>query len=623
LNRLAQTYSVCSGGTITTVNNVRYHTFTNAGTFSVYLNNPGVGQDLTVFGIGGGGGGGVYAGGGGGAGTVVQGTLSVPYTAGPVAPYAVQVGAGGSGGVKSPSSVPGSSTVGQPGGTSSITDTNASNLLFEAFGGGGGSTYTVGEGQPGGCGGGGSYLAFRNGGDPGDANVNPPFVTTADAAYNGGTGLNVANAPGAGGGGAGGDGGVPGSVAGKGGNGGGGFTFAGVTYGGGGGGAGSVNGLGGDGGTGGGGAGAPGISGQNVRGSDATPNTGSGGGGSALGDPTTTLTGGNGASGVVIFSYAYPAMTLAPNSAIIGTLPPTITFNSSTSLFTLNADSYGFGGTQSSNADDGYSVNVDDPNNPITPSQKSLNSSYNDQARDSWGLTGIASYFSTKAYTISRNGGQCYDERMVFEGSDYFHSLFGNWPATRLVYLDPRLNQQTSYVRYLPQANTAGLNVPLPLPLFVPTSVTSGYLPYGRVAGNQAYLYTFPQDYPSIGNMWNPVDAIVVTTGVVPLEDDQTMAPTIIGDTAYTKNDQSTSAQTERILAEFIVRHPISNGQEYRNEIIYDPQVRAMVEMRSASDLRQFDYQIKIRLKQSQILRNLGLPDGGNANMRFIFERKG
>ena len=315
-------------------------------------------------------------------------------------------------------------------------------------------------------------------------------------------------------------------------------------------------------------------------------------------------------------------MILRVNNAVIGTTPPTITFNMASSLFTLNLDSYGFGGTELTNADDGYRGANVDPNNVITPFQHVFNSSYNDYARDSWGLTGVASRFTVPPYSVYRGGNQCYDERFVFEANDYFHSLFGNWPALRLLYLDPMTKLTTAYVRYLPLASNAGLNVPTPLPVFTPTAVTTGYLPYGRVAGNQVYIYTFPQDYPSIGNMWNPVDAIVVLTGVVPIEDDETMAPTIIGDTAYTKRDQSTSSQTEKILAEFIVRHPIINGQQYRNEILFDPQVRAMVEMRSASELKQFDYKIKLRLKQSQVYRDLSLNNGGNANMRFILERK-
>jgi hypothetical protein len=312
---------------------------------------------------------------------------------------------------------------------------------------------------------------------------------------------------------------------------------------------------------------------------------------------------------------------LRPSQAVVGTLPPTISFNSSTQLFTLNLDTYGFGGTQATNADDGYYGNNDDLANPDTVTTQLLNSSYDDQARDSWGLTGTASLFTTAPYTIAREAMQSFDERMIVEADDYFHSLFGNWPALRLLYVDPRTNIQTSYVRYLPQAAYAGLNVPLPLPLFVPTSVTSGYLPYGRVAGNQPYIYTFPQDYPSIGNMWQPVDSIVVTTSSVPVLDDQTQQPIILGDVPKLSTAQQGSSQTQKILAEFIVQ-PTGTGQEYRYEINMAPQRPTVVDMKSASDFKQFDYQLFLRMKQTQALRPLSISNGGNLNMRYFFERK-
>jgi len=311
------------------------------------------------------------------------------------------------------------------------------------------------------------------------------------------------------------------------------------------------------------------------------------------------------------------------NAVVLGTLPPFISFNSSTQLFTLNLDSYGFGGTQPTNADDGYLGNNDDlAHTPDTSYQQTLNSSFDDQARDSYGLTGTGLLFSTPPYKIARRAGQCFDERMILEGDDYFHSLFGNWPALRLLYIDAHTNLQTSYVRYLPQAANAGLSVPLPLPLFTPTSVATGYLPYGRVGGNQPYQYTFAQDYPSIGNMWQPVDAIVVTTSSVPLLDDQTMAPTIIGDIPVSGASANQGAsQTKKILAEFSIKPNF--GQEYRNEINFEPQGnRVSVDMKSATDLKQIDYVVNLRMKQSQILRPLSLSNGGNVNMRYIFERK-
>jgi hypothetical protein len=311
---------------------------------------------------------------------------------------------------------------------------------------------------------------------------------------------------------------------------------------------------------------------------------------------------------------------MIPNMAYIGSVPPTITFNSSTNLFTMNVDSYGFGGSHPSNADDGYLGNNDDLSNYETTYQQTLNSSYNDQARDSYGLTGTCPHFTTPPYRVFRRAGQCFDERLVLEGDDYFHSLFGNWPALRLLYLDPRTKIQTSYVRYLPQAATAGLNVQYPLPLFTPTPVTSGYLPYGRVAGNTPYLYTFPQDYPSIGNMWQPVDAIVVTTGSVPVVDDQTRPPTILGDTLAAEQSAGSKSSVMRILAEFSM--PSMFGQEYRNQIHYEPHEKDMKDMQASSDFRQFDYEVKLRMKQTQLYRDLDLPNGGNANFSYLLQRK-
>jgi hypothetical protein len=635
---------VATGGTITTVNGMRYHTFTSSGTFTFTASTGVDGGVFQMLAVGGGGGGGAVGGGGGGGNVIIA--VSSAYAAGLQNTFSVTIGQGGTGGTYNV--VGGAATIAATnGGATNVTLTSVTPALsiVNALGGGGGASTGLINGREGGSGGGGAQPPNEVFGDLTIGTVNPAYTTQQNAAQNGGEGGTQVGY-GCGGGGGAFDAGFPasGPPTFQAGAGGAGRTFfSGVEpiphYGGGGGGAAVANAavtgpiLGGIGGEGGGGDGAPYIEGQvpNPPSMTGLPNTGGGGGGASLGlvgeaqvgdvpDPV----GGNGGSGIVIFAYNYTdGFNLRSNDAVVGTLPPTVSFNSSTSLFTLNLDSYGFGGTQLSNADDGYNGRNDDPGYPSFPERQVLNSSYNDHARDSWGLTGTMPNIVAQPYTIARNANRCYDERMVVEADDYFHSLFGNWPALRLQYVDPRTGLQTSYVRYVPQASLAGLNVPTPLPLFVPTVVTSGFLPYGRVAGNQVYLYTFPQDYPSIGNMWNPVDAIVVTTGVVPIEDDFVMAPTILGDTVYSATSgQVTSNQTQKILAEFVVKHPGSLGQEYRSEIIYDPQVRTMVDMQSATDFKQFDYQFNMRLKQSQILRRLGLPNGGSANMRVIFERK-
>jgi len=614
-----------TGGTIVLANNTKYHIFTSSGTFTFTSNPQNV--NMTLFVVGGGGGAGANVGGGGGAGQVYL--VTTPASSFQPNTWTVIVGVGGAGGSYLPN---GTQTSPFSGGPSSIS-ASGQGIVAAAAGGGYGAEYTFTFAGIGGSGGGGSCGIYTAGGSTTSSQNTLPQVPNTlfyNAVNVGGSGSSAIYSGGAGGGGA---GTVGGSIAATstnatGGSGGDGVLYNGTYYGGGGGGAaGNASlfgspGFGGTGGKGGGGNGAsyPGLNppaNTNFPGSNGVVNTGGGGGGGYLATTSVANYGGNGGSGIVIISYPYVTQ-LTPSQPVIGTLPSTISFNSSTSLFSLNLDSYGFGGTQPTNGDDGYLGNNDDIANLESTPQQLLTSSYDDQARDSWGLTGACSYFTTAPYTIARAANQCYDERMVFEADDYFHALFGNWPALRLLYTDPRTGIQTSYVRYLPQAANAGLNVPLPLPLYNPTSVTTGYLPYGRVAGNQPYLYTFPQDYPSIGNVWQPVDSIVVATSSIPLVDDQTQPPNFLGDTGYS-NVQS-SSQTLKILAEFIVKNNM--GQEYRNEIIYEPQQRIPVDMKSATDFKSVDYAVFLRLKQSQALRPLSISNGGNLNMRYMFEVK-
>lgn len=312
------------------------------------------------------------------------------------------------------------------------------------------------------------------------------------------------------------------------------------------------------------------------------------------------------------------------NFPTIGTAAPTVSFNSSSQLFTLNLDSYGFGGTDATNAYDGYSV-IDDSLYPTAGVEEFiLNSSLNDQARDSWGLTGTTlnnAAPNLTAYTTFRHPGTVFDERFTVESDDYFNQLFGNWPLLRLNYLDPRTNMVTSYVRYVVQAANAGLTVPTPLPLVDPTVATTGYLPITRVAGNQPYLYTFTQSYPSVGLMWNPVDTIVVVTTKVPVLAAQTLPPYVIGNDGSAPS--KTIANTENILGEFVVRGVTGqSGQEFRNQIVFEPQTLNRIDLLRGINFINFDFELKMRMKGTQLLRPVTLSNGGSVNIRWHFELK-
>jgi hypothetical protein len=134
-------------------------------------------------------------------------------------------------------------------------------------------------------------------------------------------------------------------------------------------------------------------------------------------------------------------------------------------------------------------------------------------------------------------------------------------------------------------------------------------------------LYTFAQQYPSVGLAWNPIDTIVVSTGNVPSVPDQTTPQFVISD-APTR--QESNQNTKNILAEFVVKSSGSaqSGQEYRNQIIFEPQTLNRVDLIRGVNFNNFDYKVEMRMKVSQLDRLVLISNGGSVNIRWHFQLK-
>jgi hypothetical protein len=298
-------YICATGGTETTCNNYKIHTFTGPGTFTVNsLGNPIGGPNTVDYLVvaGGGGGGGAHHGAGGGAGGFREssGAASGCYATSPLGAcvsalpvsattYPITVGGGGAAPGTSPPAIP--PTPGSNSVFSSITST----------GGGGGAGGPL-NGEPGGSGGGGddtnSPATIGAGNTP---PVSPPQGNPGTVSGYGSPHYGM----GAGGGAT--TSGTAGTPS-AGGNGGNGATTSisgcSATYAGGGGGSSYIGGAGGAGGPGGGGTGTTGgPSPVAANGTAGTANTGGGGGG---GERCVPCEGGKaGGSGIVIIRYRY------------------------------------------------------------------------------------------------------------------------------------------------------------------------------------------------------------------------------------------------------------------------------------------------------------------------------
>jgi hypothetical protein len=254
-----------SGGTITTTNGRRFHTFTRDGTFSLSTNPNNIQFEIMV--VGGGGGGGGYEGGGGGAGGF---SLAHAYLA--TTSYSISIGTGGAGGVAS-------GTGGQNG-----LNTSFGSIVSGLGGGGGGSSFGGGPSN-GACGGGGAYNQSF-----GYAYPNHGGISNYQGCNGAGPEPNLLY---------GGGGGGVGATAYLN-NGGNGIKYWGTYYGGGGG-AGGNAGYAGYGGLGGGGNGGGSYVTNSPTVQAGTANTGGGGGGNG----SNGTTGASGGSGICIVSYPY------------------------------------------------------------------------------------------------------------------------------------------------------------------------------------------------------------------------------------------------------------------------------------------------------------------------------
>jgi hypothetical protein len=254
-----------TGGTVTTANGYKIHTFTSVGSTNFVVTSGGSVQVLVVG--GGGAGGGNVGGGGGAGGAVFNSAFSLS-----AGTYSVTVGNGGA--------IDSGTNQGQNGGSSSFSNITvvgggAGGVyggyagLAGACGGGAGNNFTFGTGSVGFNGGATSGICGGGGGGMGS-------VGTAGSGYNGGAGGAGAT-----------------------------YTIGGQSYTvcGGGGGAGyNVAGTNGVGGSGGSGGGATGTTVDNNAGgtNSATPNSGGGGaGGTNNGNDYASA----GASGIVIIAY--------------------------------------------------------------------------------------------------------------------------------------------------------------------------------------------------------------------------------------------------------------------------------------------------------------------------------
>jgi len=143
---------------------------------------------------------------------------------------------------------------------------------------------------------------------------------------------------------------------------------------------------------------------------------------------------------------------------------------------------------------------------------------------------------------------------------------------------------------------------------------------------NQLILPTYTalqmyQDY-STSALWNPVNALVFTTGTIPVNPAQVSAPVVFNSEINSGLTQGgNNANISNTLTDFEV--PLTEGWEYKPNVFYNPTAEyRMVDLLGNTPLNNISIQVFWKDGFSN-LHPFFLNSGCNANIKILFRKKG
>ena len=141
---------------------------------------------------------------------------------------------------------------------------------------------------------------------------------------------------------------------------------------------------------------------------------------------------------------------------------------------------------------------------------------------------------------------------------------------------------------------------------------------------NQLILPTYTalqmyQDY-STSALWNPVNALVFTTGTIPVNPAQVSAPIVFNSEVASLTQGGNNANISNTLTDFEV--PLTEGWEYKPNVFYNPSAEyRLVDLLGNTPFSNISIQVFWKDSFAN-LHPFFLNSGCNANIKILFRRK-
>lgn len=183
------------------------------------------------------------------------------------------------------------------------------------------------------------------------------------------------------------------------------------------------------------------------------------------------------------------------------------------------------------------------------------------------------------------------------------------------------------------------INIYFNTPLFTLfSSFQANYLGYENIVNGKNYLITVEdsndlniinlptynalqmyQDYPT-APLWNPVNALVFTTGTIPVNPSQVSTPLILNSENTSLTQGGNNANISNTLTDFEV--PLTDGWEYKPSVYYNPSSEyRLVDLLGNTPLNNISIQVFWKDSFAN-LHPFYLNSGCNANIKILFRKK-
>jgi len=135
------------------------------------------------------------------------------------------------------------------------------------------------------------------------------------------------------------------------------------------------------------------------------------------------------------------------------------------------------------------------------------------------------------------------------------------------------------------------------------------------------FFLRIKQDYKSTGSIWSPISSLVLTTGQIPIRNENTANPIILG--TGTNGGQSGSSGSFRTI---LIETPIGDldADDWRTSLVYNPPNEKFSSFTpSQNPILTIDVKMYWRSRLTNNLIPMTMPNQSSMTFRLLFKKKG